>query len=156
MKRAIAALLCMILVMTAQICVADEYYVLCKPGSEVNVRDFPNMKSPVFGCCFFGDKVETDGKERNGFVHIINLQMEATHGWIYKGLLVKDEPVASEGKAQVFNAGRVACRKYVNGKIKRWAYDGDEVEVYAISQEWCVTNYGYIRTEFLTLNAKVR
>ena len=134
----------------------EEYFILCRPGAEVNIRERAKLRSPIVGCLGFGDRVISDGKEKNGFIHVIDLLAEVSEGWIYKGLLVEDEPVASQGKAQVFNAGRVACRKYADGKRIGWLKDGSEVEVYAISEEWCVTDHGYIKTEFLTVNAKVR
>ena len=135
---------------------ADEYYVLCRPGAEVNVREKAKLKSAIVGCVFFADRIETDGKEENGFVHVVNLSAETDSGWIYKGLLSEDRPIATSGKAQVFGAERVACRKYAGGKLKRWAYEGENVELYAISEEWCVTGFGYIMTRFLTVNAPVR
>ena len=134
---------------------ADEYYVLCTPEAEVNVREMPKLKSPIVACYFFGDKVITDGQEVNGFVHVIDINGEVSEGWMYKGLLVEDRPVASPGRAQVFG-GRVACRKYADGKIQKWLEDGSGVMIYAISEVWCVTEYGYIKTEFLTVNAQVR
>ena len=135
---------------------ADEYYVLCRPGAEVNVRQKAKLKSPIVACVFFADRIESDGKEENGFVHVVNIKAETDSGWIYKGLLSADEPIATSGKAQVFGAERVACRKYAGGKVKRWAYEGENVELYAISEEWCVTEHGYIMTRFLTVNAPVR
>lgn len=136
----------------------DEYYIICKPEGEVNVRRSPKLKSEIVGCMFFADKVVTDGKEKNGFIHVINLCAESDNGWIYKGLLVKDKPIASEGHAQVFKAENVACRKYAStdSKVLKRLDAGTNVKVYAISEEWCVTQYGYIMTEFLTLNAPVR
>ena len=137
---------------------ADEYYIICKPTGEVNVRRSPKLKSPIVACVFFGQKVITDGKEKNGFVHVIGLSAETDCGWIYKGLLVKDQPIVSEGYAQVFKSENVACRKYAStdSKILKRLDEGTNVKVYAISEEWCVTEYGYIMTEFLTLNAPVR
>ena len=134
-----------------------EYYIICKPGGEINIRERPKVRSPIVGCLCFGDKVISDGIEANGFIHVIDLAAEVWDGWIYKGLLVEDRPVQTEGKAQVFNAGKVACRKYAStdSKVKKWLKDGKEVEIYAISEKWCVTEYGYIKTEFLTVNAKV-
>jgi hypothetical protein len=136
----------------------EEYFIICKPDGEVNVRGEPRLKSAIVGCVFFAQRVVSDGKEKNGFVHIINLPAEDDNGWIYKGLLVRDQPIPSSGRCMVYNAERVACRKYASTKsqVKKWLKDGSEVKVYAISEEWCVTNYGYIKTEFLTLNAKVR
>ena len=156
-----AMLLLYLLVMLALVCIldcsiAEEYYVLCRPESEVNIRERPKLKSGIVACYFFGDMVVTDGQEVNGFVHVVDINGEVSEGWMYRGLLVEDPPVASPGMAQVFCDGRVACRKYADGKIQRWLEDGSEVKVYAISEVWCVTEYGYIKTEFLTVNAKVR
>lgn len=134
---------------------ADGYYVLCTPDAEVNIRARPKLKSEIVACTFFGSLVETDGKEVNGWIHVTDISGEVSEGWIYKGLLVEDEPVASPGRAQVFG-GRVACRKYMDGKVTRWLEEGSGVEIYAISEEWCVTEYGYIRTEFLTVNAPAK
>jgi hypothetical protein len=137
---------------------ADEYYVLCRPQGEVNIRAKPKLKSQIVATAFFGDRIETDGKELNGFVHVTGLAAETDSGWIYKGLLVKDQPIASEGHAQVFKAEKVVCRKYASrdSKAVKRLDEGTNVEVYAISEEWCVTEFGYIMTEFLTLNAPVR
>ena len=159
--RLIFALLLAVLVLIALIsaydyAMADEYYVLCRPGAEVNVRELAKLKSPIVACVFFGQKVETDGQEKNGFVHAVGLSAETDSGWIYKGLLTKDEPISATGSAQVFGADRVACRKYADGKVKRWLTDGQNVKLYAISGEWCVTEYGYVKTAFLTVNAPVR
>lgn len=154
MKKAVALLLILILTGSA---FADEYYVLCRPGSEVNVRERPKLKSLAVASVSFGRKVEGD-REQNGFIHVTGLNAEVEEGWIYKGLLIRDEPTALTARVDVFGAWRVACRKYADrkSKIVKWAYDGESVTVYAISEEWCVTDRGFIRTEFLTLNAKVK
>ena len=135
--------------------IADGYYVLCTPEAEVNIRAKPKLKSEIVACYFFASEVKTDGKEENGWIHVTDINGEVSEGWIYKGLLVEDVPVASPGRAQVYG-GRVACRKYANGKIIRYLEDGSSVQIYAISDEWCVTEYGYIRTEFLTVNAPAK
>jgi len=134
---------------------AAGYYILCTPDAEVNIRARPKLKSEIVACTFFASRIETDGREVNGWIHVTDISAEVSEGWIYKGLLVEDEPVASPGRAQVFG-GRVACRKYMDGKVTRWLEEGSGVEIYAISEEWCVTEYGYIRTEFLTVNAPAR
>lgn len=162
LKLVALAVLLAIVVFTAlnaiQYASAEEngYYVICTPEAEINVRESPKLRSGIVACLFFAQRVETDGKEVNGFVHVVNLNADVSDGWVYKGLLVEDQPIPSSGVAQVYNAGRVACRKYANGIVLQWLKDGTNVEVYAISDDWCVTEYGFIKTEFLTLNAKVR
>ena len=130
------------------------YYVICKPGSEVNVRARPELHSPIAGTKYFGDAVIVD-REKNGFAHVTNLFSEYSDGWIYKGLLTEDKPVEVYQEAQIMADGIVFGRKYCGGKVIHKLKDGTGVMVYAVGEEWCVTNYGYIKTEFLTINPQV-
>lgn len=153
MKRFIltlTALLCAISPCLAAFDGVDEYFIICTPGTSVNVRISPNTHAEVIGSKFFGDQVFVD-KEKNGFVHITNLNSEYSDGWVYKGLLTEDQPEEYNGTALVVSNARVAGRKYANGKIKCWLNNGTEVMVYAISEEWCVTDKGYVKTEFLEI-----
>lgn len=148
----------MVLTLVFEYARAEDYYVLCKPAGEVNIREKPKLKSEIVATAFFADKLTSDGKKQNGFIHITGLNAETDSGWIYGGLLVEDKPVASSGSAQVFKAEKVACRKYAdrNSKVLKRLDAGENVLVFAISEKWCVTEYGYIMTEFLTLNARVK
>ena len=129
---------------------ADVYFIICEPKSDVNVRISPDMHSAIVGTKFFGDEVIVD-KEKNGFVHITNLNSEYSEGWVYKGLITEDQPTQTNSRAVIVSDARVAGRKYVNGKIIRWLNNGTEVNVFAVSEEWCVTDKGYIKTEFLKI-----
>ena len=129
---------------------ADVYFIICEPGTSVNVRISPNTHAEIIGSKFFGDQLIVD-KEKNGFVHITNLNSEYTDGWIFKGFVSEDQPVQMFKKANIVSNARVACRKYVNGKIKCWLANGTEVMIYATSEEWCVTDKGYVKTEFIEI-----
>lgn len=147
--------LCALLMFSSAAIADDEvYYVICKPGSEVNVRARPEIHSPIAGTKYFGDMVIVD-REKNGFAHITNLFSEYSDGWIYKGLLTEDKPVEVYQEAQIMSDGITFARKYCGGKIVHKLKDGTGVMVYAVGKEWCVTNFGYIKTEFLTINSKV-
>ena len=148
MKRFLAVLF--ILAVLTSNAIADEYYVLCMPKSEVNVRLQPK-KSDIVACVVFGKIVESNGKKKNGYIHVEDLAAETTSGWIYSGYLVEDEPVQCEFTARIVSNGRVAARKCVDGKIIKWLQDGSEVMVYAICAEWCVTDKGYVRREFVEI-----
>ena len=124
-------------------------WVLCRPDSCVNLRETPKKNGAVFGGSMAGAVMKTDGKERNGFLRVYDLPAEETEGWISTRYIVYDEPVRIGCPLRVQAEGRVACRKWIGGKVIRWAYDGDSVLVYLMSGEWCVTEWGYIRTEFL-------
>lgn len=131
---------------------ADGYFILCNPGSYLNARSKPNKHSSLIGYLYCGDYVETDGQEKGEYIHCTNLTFETDEGWIYAGYLVDEEPEIREFTATVVASGRVACRNNVGGKRIRWLKPGTVVTVYAYSEEWCVTNRGYIRTEYLEIN----
>jgi len=147
MKRLIAIIL--LLCSLFGLAVADEYYIICNPKSYVNVRMSPKKASDGTGRLEFGDLVTTDGRRRNGYLHCVGLSNEWGEGWVYKGYLVPDKPVRETCMATVVSNGRVACRRYVNGKRKAWAYNGDEVTVYGYSDEWAVTSKGFIQLRYL-------
>lgn len=124
-------------------------WVLCKPdeGSVVNIRRKPGGE--VFGGATCGADMLTDEKMRNGYLHVYDLAAEESEGWISARYIVFDEPEEVQQLMTIRAEGRVACRKWIGGKITGWAYDGENVFVYAMSYEWAVTDLGYIRSEFL-------
>ena len=153
MKKALAFLIVLLSLITAAFAVAnaeDEYFIICEPGCVVNVRISPDTHSEIIGCKFFGDALMFD-RQKNGFVHITNLNSEYSEGWVYKGLISEDKPIEANASAVIVSNARVAGIKYVNGKIKRWLNNGTEVTVFAISEEWCVTDKGYVKAEFIEI-----
>jgi uncharacterized protein YgiM (DUF1202 family) len=134
---------------------SEEKYILCKPKTEINVRFSPKWDGQVIGHLYFGDSVELDGKVRNGFAHVIGLGFEETEGWIYKGLLVDTPPIAFQGKDRIISSGKVAARQYIGGKRNKWLRSGREVIVYAISQDWSITDQGYVQTKYLSVNYQI-
>ena len=147
-------LICIVLIL-AVICPiwagADEegYFILCRPGSVVNVRSNPRKTASVIAWVEFGRFVHTDGKTRNGFVHVVDLAAEETEGWISAGYLVYDRPRDETYTAQIVSNGNVIVRSCVDGKRVRVMRNGQTVTVYARSNEWAVTNRGYIRCDWL-------
>ena len=130
----------------------ERYFILCNPKTVLNARLSPSKHGSLVGYFMCGDSVTIDGRQKNGFLHCPELFFEANEGWIAKGYLVEDEPVIEQTLATVVASGRVACRNKVGGRRIRWLKPGTMVTVYAYSEEWCVTNRGYIRTEYLEIN----
>lgn len=126
----------------------DEYYVLCRPGSVVNVHTKPKKDSMVSAWVECGQRIGTDGKEKNGFVHVTGLPSEEPDGWIYAGYLVDEEPLIRTYKAEVWE-GPVIARSCVDGKQKCILRDGKTVTVYAKTHVWAVTSKGYIMCDWL-------
>lgn len=126
-------------------------YVLCKDGDYVNIREKPSRKSESIGMYEVGFEVELDGKKKNGYLHCVNLPLEMSDGWIHAGYVVYDEPEYLNENATIVSKGRLAARKYVNGKRTRWLKPLATVKVYYWSDEWCITNCGYVQSQYLEL-----
>lgn len=130
----------------------QECWILCQPDSWVYARMNPKKKSMELGRLECGDMVYTDGKTKNGFLHVYGLSFELDEGWVHKGYVVYDKPfVPRFQETQVKSNGRVSARKTINGKRRCWVKDGQSIKVYMVSAEWCVTNKGFIKTKFIEL-----
>lgn len=124
-------------------------WVLCKDDSFVCVREKPRKTSYAFGGAYTGISLKTDGKEKNGYLHVVDVAAEESTGWISKQYIVYDEPIPMKQKALVVSNGRLAARKGIDGKIRKWLKPMTEVTILYWTQEWCLTNYGYVQTEYL-------
>ena len=124
-------------------------WVLCEPESDVLIRTGAGKRYSVCGSAMCGQLLWTDWKEKNGWLHIVDLKNETGEGWIYEGYVVFEEPDAVDKNMQVTGCRRVACRRWIDGKRKGWAKSGSSVFVYVITSEWAVTNKGYIQSDYL-------
>lgn len=120
---------------------------LCK--SYVNIRESPSAKSRIIGYLDCGDGVETDWVRNGDWLHCVNLSLELTDGWVYAGYIVEDQPEFVDSEYKVVSSGRVALRKMVCGKRRAWIKSGKILKVLWRSNEWSLTNRGYIKSEFL-------
>ena len=144
MKRILIVLAC--LVVLAGSAAAETVYVLCQPGSYVNVRLFPKKGAEIAGRVELGEALETDGKTKNGYVHVCGFEGGA---WISKGFVTTSPVKRLKVKTQIHSKGRVACRRSINGTRRKWLSDGTEVTVYAFSDDWSITDHGFIKTAYL-------
>lgn len=144
MKKAL--LFIILLALTVGSAAADSVYVLCQPKSFVNVRMFPKKGADIAGRVELGDVLETDGETRNGFIHVCGFEGGA---WINKGFVTTSPVKVLKVKTQISSKGRVACRRSINGTRRTWLSDGTEVTVYAFSDDWSITDYGFIKTAYL-------
>lgn len=127
-------------------------YVICKEQS-VNVRAKPSSKSKIEGYLDFGwDVVVTDSqKDGTGTIwYKVEGTTELGYGWVCGMYLINSKPERVQDMTATVKAnGRVATYKRVNGERKGWAKPGTKVDIKIYSTEWCLTNKGYIKTEYL-------
>ena len=125
-------------------------WVICQPEDYVNVREKPTTRCDSIGRKECGDMIITDGKEKNGFVHVVDLALENDEGWIHSGYIVYGQVREIGGQPYTVKArGKVMARKYVDGPRRCWMKPGAEVVVYYTGGGWAVTNKGFVKTEFL-------
>ena len=151
MKRIVCIMLCLAALGTCFSATGEEgrVFILCNPNTPVNVRRMPKKSAEVTGRLEFGDWIETDGKTKNGYLHVYGIT-EAGEGWIFAGYVVADEPIILENAwGSIGATGRVMTYRWVNGKKNGWVNVCDQVKIYGMSQEWAVTDHGYIRTKYL-------
>lgn len=129
-----------------------EGYILC--SDFVYVRPYPNRKGEPVGRLEPGDRVYLDGKKKNGYLHIIDTGMELSEAWVHKGFVVYDEPTKENRTAIIVSKGRLAARKYVGGKRTRWLKPLAELTVWYWSNDWALTNCGYVQTKYLELGGE--
>ena len=125
-------------------------YIICQPGDYVNVRWSPKVANNKCGRLDAGDEILLDGETKNGFALVADSNFESSDAWVYTGYIVFDKPVKRDGqKAVVSSNYRLAARQNCTGELRKWLYNGDEVQVFWWSEEWCVTNYGFVKSEYL-------
>lgn len=125
-------------------------WILCKPGSQVNVRRTPSKTGQEVGFLEVGDWFETDGCCSNGFVRCFGIG-EFGEGWIYAGYVSEYEPEPVFDTYCCVAKNRVACRKWMNGPrtSNPWLKNGSDVRVFYMTEEWAITARGYIQSEWL-------
>ncbi len=128
-------------------------YIMCKPGSTVNVRRTPDKKAQDVGFLECGDWFETDATSSKGFFRCYGVG--DVEGWIFNGYVVTEEPdIVNEQYVVVANK-RVACRRWINGpqiSERPWITNGTNVWVYCIADGWAVTSHGYVQSEWLEVD----
>ena len=132
---------------------AEEAYgriwILCDPESYVCIRSGPGKSADTFGGTTCGRSLETDGKRKNGFIHVINLASEMDSGWVSTMHVVSEEPEAMKQTAIVVSNGRLAARSGIDGKVRKWLKPMERVTVLYWTSAWCLTDRGYVKSEFL-------
>ena len=126
-------------------------YAICVMDDVVNIRATPKTKGEWIGYLNPGDMVRLDGKKQNGYAHCVDMNTESGEGWVFAGYLVGDCPYLVDCDAEIISNGRLAARKYVNGKRTKWLKPNATLHVYYMSGEWCSTNCGYVQTKFLRM-----
>lgn len=121
-------------------------WALCK--SYINIRLWPSKEATAVGFLDPCDKVEVDGRTKNGFAHIV----EPVDGWVFAGYLTFSEPQEIGATYSVVARRRVAARRWIDGPQmgqKPWLINGSEVTVFYMSDDWAITSRGFVMSEYL-------
>ena len=125
-------------------------WVMCKPGSQVNVRRQPTKQSEAVGYLEVGDWFLTDAESRDGWIRCYGIG-EYGEGWVYCGYVVTEEPEQIYEPYVCVAKKRVACRKWIGGPqtSSPWLENGSSVSVFYKADGWAITSRGYIKSEWL-------
>ena len=126
-------------------------YVICS-DSYVNVRERPSTKAKIGGRLDFGDEVQVSElvEDRSGTEwYRVEAVTEQGCGYVCANYLTTAKPERVDKTATVSASGRVAVYRRVNGSRKTWVKSGAQVRIRIQSDAWCLTDKGWIRTEYL-------
>ena len=126
-----------------------EAWVLC--SDYVHVRVSPNRKSEAVGYVDAGDSILVGSKKKNGFVRCYGIG-EYGEGWIHTGYLVYEKPVKVSCKAYSVSRGKLRARRHIKGKRVGWIKHFETVQIYWWTDEWCVTDKGFVESRYLELD----
>ena len=130
-------------------------WIMCKPGSQVNVRRTPSKQGMEVGFLDAGDSFLTDGKSSDGWIRCYGVG-EYGEGWIWCGYVVTEKPEPVFEQYVCVAVKRVACRRWISGPKteKPWLKNGSNVDVFYIADGWACTSRGYIKSEWLEVDPK--
>lgn len=126
-------------------------YCVCQ-DSRVNVRAKPSTKASVEGYLEFGWDCRVTGSARDSSGTVwyrVEGTTELGYGYVCASYLITSEPTRVDRQAKISADGRVAVYNRVDGRRKAWAKVGEDVQVRVYSDTWCLTDRGWIRTEYL-------
>ena len=141
--------MCLLMEFIRSSAVAEDAYIICYPNDVVIVREKPKKTAFAISELLPGAVVHLDGKQRNGYLHCVDMNNETSDGWVSKRYVVDEQPIEMNIEAIVISKGRLAARKYIGGERIRWIKPQTDVMVYFYTEEWCVTDKGYIMTKYL-------
>ena len=125
-----------------------EAWVICM--DYVHVRMSPSRKSEAVGYVDAGDSVLVGSKKKHGFVRCYGIG-EYGEGWIHSGYLVYEKPEKVNCKAVSVSRGKLRARRHIKGKRIGWIKHLETVKVYWWTDEWCVTDKGFVESRFLEM-----
>lgn len=127
-----------------------EAWVVCQPNDYVNIRNAPSRKSESVGRLDGGDSITVYGKVKNGFIRCAGV-FDSDEAWVFAGYLVYEEPERMECRAYSTSRAKLASRKWIGGKVRKWLKNLDDVIVYWWTDDWCVTNKGFVQSKYLEI-----
>ena len=135
-------------------------YTMCdpRPGNWVSVRMKPTTSSQEIGRLECGDKFETDGDSRDGWIRCYGIG--ETSGWVYSAFVAVEKPEIVMEQYCCVAKKQVAIRRWPGGPLveirgkKQYLRNCEDVTVFCIGDGWAYTSRGYIKAEWLEVDPK--
>lgn len=127
-------------------------WIMCKPGTQVNIRRKPTTDSKSEAQLDAGEEILTDGTDEDGWIRVYGIG-ENGGGWVYSGFIATEKPVVIGEQYVCVAKKQAACRRWVGGPQfdgrAGWLRNGENVDVFLIADGWAITSRGYVRAEWL-------
>ena len=135
-------------------------YAMCdpRPGNWVSVRLKPTTSSQEIGRLECGDKFETDGDSRDGWIRCYGVG--ETSGWVYSAFVAVEKPEIVMEQYCCVAKKQVAIRRWPGGPLveirgkKQYLRNCEDVTVFCFGDGWACTSRGYIKAEWLEVDPK--
>lgn len=131
-------------------------WILCQPGDYVNVRATPSTNAEQIGYLDPADEITINVNAKNGFFPIESPLFER-EGYVSCRYVSTEEPEWFNGQTYtIVSNARVMARRWIEGPRVSWLVNGTDVQVFWYTPTWCVTNRGFIKTEYLEYGETVQ
>lgn len=139
-------IIAIIAILSVSVAHADHMgFILCNPDTTVNMRFEPRKTGTVVACMECGDPVRLDGGKYGEWLHVVT--GDENGAWVHQGYVVDIKVTVETRQARAKT--KVRTRNMVRGRLTGTLRKGQEVTVYAYSEECCFTSKGYIKTKYL-------
>jgi len=125
---------------------ATTMYVCVEAGSVLNGRVKPDLGSEIEVYFQDGDVV-TVSQIKDGWACVAGGESGAV--WCKLEYLSTKEPIDEPKQYTIVANGRVRVRKAPDGKLARWAQDGETVSVTSWCGDWAFIGDGYVLKKYL-------
>lgn len=130
-------------------------YILCKIGDYATVRSEACFCGEEIGTLKTGDSIKVTGETENGFAKFIDPDFKSNECWVYVGYVSTSKPKWMNGQiATVKDSKCISSTVNMAKETGYWIEQGTKLQVFWYTDQWCVTNRGYVMTKHIEMDGE--